>query len=82
MLRKPQWNWDNAVEGMRVEVVNLYRSETNKGIVSDVKRSDKCRLIDGRPVKSSQVVSMTISCDDGSKIIAMKDNSQYQITLK
>lgn len=82
MLRKQQWNWDNAVEGMRVEVVNLHSSEINNGIVCDVKRSDKCRFIDGKPVKSSQVVSMTISCDDGLEIIAMKDNIQYQITLK
>lgn len=83
MPRKKRWNWDEAVEGMRVVVVNLQNSETNNGIVSDVERSDKCREIDGRPIKSSKVVNVTISRDDGLEIIVERDNnnSKYQIAL-
>lgn len=82
MPKKKQWNWDKAVEGMQVLVENHWNAKNINGVVRKIDKSSKCRMIDGRPVKSIQVASVTILCDDGQEIIAVRDNNQYQVTLK
>ena len=82
MLYKKQWEWNKAVQGMRVLVVDIRNVKTTNGVIKEIKRSNKRRMVDGRPIRSSQVASVTILCDDGSEIVAERDNHQYQITLK
>ena len=77
------WSWDKAMEGMQVFLVDPKKIQLAiSGVVSDVKRSNKCQLIDGKPVKSTRVVSVTIECAEGEKMTVTRSNPQYQIILK
>ncbi len=78
------WNWDRAIEGMRVQIVKLDNIQlVTEGIISDVKRSNGRLMIDGKPVQSQRVESVTVSCDDGQEItVTRASNPQYQILLK
>ena len=80
MLYKKQWNWDNAAEGMRVMVKDLQKDEATNGVVKEIKRCNKGRMVDGKPIRSTHVDSVTILCDDGFEILAEKDT--HQITLR
>jgi len=83
MLGKKWWSWEKAVEGMQVLLVNLDDIQlTIKGVVTDVKRSNKTRMIDGKPVKSTNVDSVTILCSDGQEITVKRNEPQYQIILE
>lgn len=83
MLAKKWWSWEKAVEGMQVLLVNLDDIQlTAKGTVTDVKRSNKTRMVDGKPVKSTNVDSVTILCDDGQEITIKRSEPQYQIILE
>lgn len=82
MPYKKQWDWDKATEGMRVLLEDLGNGDVTNGIVKEIKRSNKCRMVDGKPVRSTHVDSVTILCDDGSEIVAVKDMCQYRVTLK
>ena len=82
MLYKKQWDWNKAEEGMNVLVEDLWNADITNGVVKEIKRSGKCRMVDGKPVKSAHVESVTILSDDGLEIIAERDNRRYLITLK
>lgn len=82
MLRKKQWNWDKAVEGMRVLVEDLLNAKIYNGVVKEIERSNKCRMVDGKPVRSTHVGKVTILCDGVSEVVVARNSNQYQITLK
>lgn len=84
MRRRKYWIWNKATEGMRVFLVDLSDIPlvSKEGIVMNVTQSDRCQMIDGKPVKSTQVASVTIECNDGEKIEVTRANKQYQIILK
>lgn len=77
------WFWDKAMEGTQVYLVDPNNIQSAiSGVVSNVERSNKYRLIDGKPVRSDRVVSVTIKCTDGKEITVAKGKSPYQIMLK
>ena len=39
-------------------------------------------MVDGKPIKSNNVYSVTILCDDGQEIIVKRSEPQYQIILE
>ena len=83
MLCKKWWSWDKAAKGMRVLLVDLDNIQfTLKGIVTDVKARNKSKMVDGKPVKSNNVDSVTILCDNGQEIIIKRSEPQYQIILE
>ncbi len=84
MQKRKLWNWDRAVKGMRVQLVNLSNIQlVTEGVISDVKRSNGRLMIDGKPVQSSNVKSVTVSCEDGQEItVTRAGDPQYQIFLK
>ena len=77
------WSWEKAVKGMQVLLVNQDNPQfTAHGIVTEVKRSNKSRMIDGKPVKSTNVDGVTILCGDGKEITVKRSESQYQVILE
>ena len=83
MPKREVWSWDKAVEGMQVFLVDPNNIQLAiSGSVSEVKRSNKCRMIDGKPVRSIQVVGVTVKCAEGKEITVTRSAPQYQIILK
>lgn len=77
------WSWDRATTGMRVIVARLDKFKSFNGTIVEVKKKDRCRMIDGKPVRSSKVVSVTVELDCGIEIevIRGEKNPKYQIML-
>lgn len=79
MRQSKYWNWDKATEGMQAYLVHGIRESVIMGTVVDVKKSDMCRMVDGKPVKSTRVVSVTFECDDAERIEVERANPEYKI---
>lgn len=83
MLNLKVWSWDKAVEGTQVYLVKPDNIQSpTRGVVGEIKRSNRCRMVDGKPIKSTRVVSVIIECNDGKRIEVIRANPQYQIILK
>ena len=77
------WSWDKASKGMEVALVEIDNIQhTLDGVISEVKISKRCRMIDGKPVKSTGVASVSIKCSNGEEITVTRINPQYQIIPK
>lgn len=67
--------------GMRVSIENLYTSEKQEGLVLEVEQA-KSRMVDGKPVASSQVKKVTIFDERGGENIIITEGNinQYRIS--
>lgn len=77
------WSWDKAVEGMKVVLVDVDNVQhTLDGVITEVRRNKRCRWIDGKPIKSTGIASVTIQCSNGEEVTVTRINPQYQIVQK
>lgn len=80
MLKPNFWSWDKAEKGKKVALVAIDNVQhTLDGVITEVRRNKRCRWIDGKPVKSTGVASVTIQCSNGEEITVTRTNPQYQI---
>ena len=80
-MRGSMMNLDSLSEGMQITLYAVGKAETISGVVSYVER--KGRFIDGKPVRSRHVDSVTVKTDNGSDILIKRTDAHgYRLTTK
>lgn len=78
-MRGSMINLDSLSEGMQITLCAVREAKTVSGVVSKVEK--KGRFIDGRPVRSRHVDSVTVKTDSGSEILIKRiDAHGYKLT--